>query len=919
MNNPENSYPIPGQRWLSDSETELGLGIIYEVSAGRVKVYFPAASEFRLYALKTAPLRRVQFAVGDRVRLQDGSEIAVSEVTEEGGLLVYHADKRAFAEAELSDAMSVSTPWDRLLNGRVDKLGAFVLRVAALKWRHTIRSSPVRGFVGARVDRLPHQIYIAQEVASRMLPRVLLADEVGLGKTIEAGLILHRLHLTGRAGRVLILVPEPLVHQWFVEMLRRFNLLFSIFDPERCDAIEAGDPGCNPFLDSQLVLCGLSLLELEEQRALQAVQGEWDLVIVDEAHHLEWHRDDPSHVYRIVEQIAASTPGLLLLTATPQQLGAEGHFARLRLIDPDRYSSLDNFTKEARNYEKVAAAVERLISGKTLVTKDAKIFGDHAPRVQHLIELLEGGEESARAGLISALIDDFGVGRALFRNRRVNMKGFPERKVSLVEIPAGETDSEKMAWLATLLRRLDPSKVLLICRSRELAETLHAQLPHVIQIKSALFHEGLTLINRDRNAAYFAEEDGARILICSEIGSEGRNFQFAHHLVLFDLPEDPDLLEQRIGRLDRIGQSETIHIHVPYQKRTRSEVLVRWLHEGLNAFEKTPHGAFVIASEFAGQLAAAFEEPDKKTVDDLIAATRKRHRELSATLAKGNDRLLDLNSCRPEKSQPTIARILGADADPAFEAFFIGLLDDFGLHVEELAPRKWLFQTGHLRTDAFPALPEVGMSATFDHALALRRDDLDFMTIDHPLVRGAMDLLLGSDSGNAAHAEWHHPGEQALYLEMYSVLECTAPAALHADRFLAPTPIRVVVDHKLSDSSELAALLSAKLVEGELRPLLEKAALKQQLLPSMLEAAEKIVETRTAELVALANQQMDLQLQGEIDRLKDLQTLNDRVRPEEIQQMESQQSALRSAIEGARPRVDAIRLIVRKSSSSRSV
>ena len=132
--------------------------------------------------------------------------------------------------------------------------------VEALHRRSRMRQSAVRGFVGGRVDLIPHQLYIAREVAARLIPRVLLADEVGLGKTIEAGLILHRLHLTGRADRILILVPEPLIHQWFIEMLRRFNLLFSIFDDERCEAIEMHDPGANPFLDSQLVICNAGLL-----------------------------------------------------------------------------------------------------------------------------------------------------------------------------------------------------------------------------------------------------------------------------------------------------------------------------------------------------------------------------------------------------------------------------------------------------------------------------------------------------------------------------------------------------------------------------------------------------------------------------------------------------------------------------------
>src|SRR5690606_41133390 len=96
---------------------------------------------------------------------------------------------------------------------------------------------------------------------------------------------------------------------------------------------------------------------------------------------------------------------------------------------------------------------------------------------------------------------------------------------------------------------------------------LEAAIKERFNLNLALFHEGLPLVQRDRQAAWFAEPDGAQVLLCSEIGSEGRNFQFAHHLVLFDLPLNPGLVEQRIGRLDRIGQTDTIRIHVRSEER----------------------------------------------------------------------------------------------------------------------------------------------------------------------------------------------------------------------------------------------------------------------------------------------------------------------------------------------------------------
>ena len=114
-----------------------------------------------------------------------------------------------------------------------------------------------------------------------------------------------------------------------------------------CEAIEEHNPEANPFLDSQLVITSVTFLANDPRRAAQAVEAGWDLLVVDEAHHLAWHPSDVSPEYALVESLAVKTPGLLLLTATPQQLGPEGHFARLRLLDPARYSDLAAFLAEA--------------------------------------------------------------------------------------------------------------------------------------------------------------------------------------------------------------------------------------------------------------------------------------------------------------------------------------------------------------------------------------------------------------------------------------------------------------------------------------------------------------------------------------------------------------------------------------------
>ena len=279
---------IAGQRWISESEPELGLGTVVQIAGGRVQVGFKAAGEMRVYAVDQAPLKRVRFRVGEKITSQADRELIVNEVIERQGLLVYLGDNQQLPEAQVSDRVSLRGPRERLLAGRFDASAAFTLRRRSLELLHRSRLSPVRGFVGGRIDLIPHQLYIAQEVANRHAPRVMLSDEVGLGKTIEACLILHRLLLSGRANRILVLVPESLVHQWFVEMLRRFNVWLNIFDAERCAAIAAGEPGANPFLDDQLVLTSIDFLAADPRRAEQAVAAGWDMLVVDEAHHLAW-------------------------------------------------------------------------------------------------------------------------------------------------------------------------------------------------------------------------------------------------------------------------------------------------------------------------------------------------------------------------------------------------------------------------------------------------------------------------------------------------------------------------------------------------------------------------------------------------------------------------------------------------------
>ena len=896
---------IPGQRYITTSEPALGLGHVLSEENGLIEICFPAAEDTRTYAVATAPLVRVRFSLGDEISDHSKRKLTVEDVTEEDGLLTYHGNGKQIHESDLLDSLSFIRPDKRLLAGLTDKSRDFDQRLEALRWNALIRRSPARGFTGARIDLIPHQLAIVAEVAGRLHPRVLLADEVGLGKTIEACLILHRLYLTGRADRILIVVPEPLVHQWFVELLRRFNLLFAIFDDERCLSVTAQDEHANPFSDSQLILCATDFLTENKDRAAQAREAGFDLLIVDEAHHLEWSEDDASAAYLTVESLAKIVPSLLLLTATPQQLGPAGHFARLRLLDPARYSDLGDFLEETESYTPLAVAVEALTNGE--IPKNISDFTLTSPRAESHLAALRKGDEKARPLLICELIDSFGTGRILFRNTRERLTGFPKRLPILHPLEKG---SSPYSWLAGLLRELPESeKILLITNSPDAAITIQEKLLEEIHIECALFHEDLSLLQRDRNAAYFSEAEGARILLCSEIGSEGRNFQFARHLVLFGLPRDPEVLEQRIGRLDRIGQTGDIHIHIPYGKGSRSETQALWLHEGLDVFSEPLKGATTLATTLLPELDDLAEAPaSSKKFKDFLKRSQKLKLEVAHSLASGHDRLLELGAPPASQSEELLEAIETADGDARFEKFTLRLFDHLGLDVSDLSDRAFVFKHGQRQSDAFADVPEEGLSVTFDRFTALSREDLQFLTIDHPVFRDALGQLLDGNSGNASFANLATGKGKSLLLECAFVVEVIAPTRLHLDRFLPPTLLRVIVDH--NGTAQTKAPPATLLQPGDPRRIVSQESFRRDLFPKMLDAAKTVATRASAKPTAAAKELAKEFISAQIARLEDLATRNPHVSDDEIVKLKETLKETLETLGEARVRLDALRLIM---------
>ncbi len=915
---------IVGQRWVSHADAQLGLGIVIGLEGRRVTLAFPAVDEERTYAVDNAPLTRLRFKAGDHISTVDNVELLVEGVEEHQGLLVYlgkdhHDQSVTVSELELNAFVQLTTPQQRLLNGHFDKNALFALRVATFMHADRLQASPVRGLLGSRTSLLPHQVYIAHEVSRRFAPRVLLADEVGLGKTIEAGMIIQRQLLTGSASRVLIIVPPSLKHQWLVEMLRRFNLHFALFDAERLDEAGAG----NPFESEQLVLLSLDLLLDNPGAAQQALAAGWDLVAVDEAHHLHWAEGAAGPDYTLVEALAAQTSGLLLLTATPEQVGLESHFARLRLLDPDRFHDLAQFRLEEQTYRQWSDISDRLAHGEPVA------------------DLPAGIDTSGNAhDIIDQILDRHGTGRVLFRNTRAAVAGFPQRvlhpyPLSLPDAYA-HADLElterlypelpyvddswlafdpRVDWLEQKLKALRPGKVLVICAHADTAVALEHYLHLRAGIRSAAFYEGLSIIERDRAAAYFADEtSGAQTLVCSEIGSEGRNFQFAHHLILFDLPLNPDLLEQRIGRLDRIGQREDVHIHVPYLEGSAQQTLFEWYDRGLGLFTESCSAGYMIFGTFRERLEAQLLGRDAE-FDTLLTDTAEFTARTREELREGRDRLLERNSCRPEIAAALIDEVRSIEAGDALENYLEALCEAYGVEAEYHSERALVLRpTEHMLTGHFPYVRDEGTTVTFARDKALAREDMLFLTWEHPMILEAMDMVHSTELGNAAIGTLKLKGVApgTMLLELLYTVNCVAPRQLGLERFLPLSPLRLLVDARGKDLAELVP-------HARLNDLIEKvqkptalAIIKrvQDEVEAKMELASREAEARLAGLLAQAESRMRDELGAELARLEALRAVNPSIRQVELDALNHRIDESAIHIRHANLQLQALRLII---------
>ena len=1012
-----------GMKVLHHAQPGWGVGHVTGVSedAPRLSAEFPGRGEVILSS-RDPQLVRFRFGPGSPVLLANGTPARVLRplpggpgdlhrytVTAEG------KKPQVRSEADLRAVPPRAGPAEQLASGRWGAPEDFELRAEAVRLDLERRADALGALFASRVYVKAHQVSVAHHVLSAAQPRFVLADEVGLGKTIEAGLVLSALLHAGLVRRCLVVAPSHLTVQWLAELFHKFNLLFTLMDPDRArDARqEEPDPDApgSPWARHNLVVTSLEWLSRAGKEAEEAAEAGWDLVVFDEAHHLRGER-----AYEVADALSRSSWGLLLLTATPLQLDPGEYHALLRLVDPAPPASEDELRTRLARQGDLAAEVRALLAGDSSAARRiAALFPDDPE-----LKSLKGTE------LLAHLSESYGLSSRLLRNRRAVVGGFTPRlltKVAVAQSPAerqlerdvrtalaeahargrlpggavlsgllrhlgssppalsaalaasadkalrslaprasalaAENDSKLQAFRDLLDGELAGEKVLVFAEARETIEYLRLQLakPQGKRkgIEALAYAGDLSPAERDKLVARFRDPDGPRVLLCTELGGEGRNFQHCHVLVNYDLAWSPAAIEQRIGRIDRIGQSREVRIFAFRPEGTLAARVLDLLDEAVGVFREPVGGLDYVLESVESELTAlgARAADDEKLWERTLGALAERVAAARAEVMRAVDPLLDRRSCDLDAvgglarrgarrlgvvlapgNEPAVALAAAADhLERRLEVVTIEAAKRVGLAVDvevDVLPGEVSFHVGpELKVDAlagFDLSRDRVVLGSFRRGVAVAHEEHDSFATGHPLVEALFGWVRDGELGRATVYRARVHGGSGAALDARFLVTLPEPADLaqgakvpsrRAARHLEDALVRVVarLDGRggAQVSDELAAQLdSARNIEPVPAPEGGPPAPFVEAVEQGLEAAEAEARRRLAKLVAQAKERAKAERDASLKRLTRWlsQTKAKPAQREKVLQEEARvHDAAMDALDGARLELDQSALV----------
>lgn len=838
-----------GMKIVHRAQPSWGIGEVLGVREGGrfLEVRFPGrpGSSF-LVSAKDPALARYTYGPGEEVQLLDGSRAHVVRVIEGGPDTLYRYEidgaKKEISELEIVPVPPAGGALGMLSAGTGASPELHALRRSAVRLDMERRADALGALFGSRVMPKPHQLAVVQRVLTAPSPRFVLADEVGLGKTIEAGMIYAAMAQTGMARRVLVIAPSHLTVQWLAELYNKFHSLFTYLDEERLEqeALVSAKPAWWRY---DKVVTSLELLA--KHKAHRDAVGDptagWDLVIIDEAHHLV---DDAA--FDAAAAAADNTHGLLLLTATPLQLDPNEYYLLLSLVDPVMPETYEEFERRLERQGDLSEKLRKLLAAKTSRSAGAaaRAIARMLPHDDFLAEQAEAiarGQEDAKEAFVRHMAEAYSLSSRLIRNRRAVVGGMASRKLVRHEVKptAKEMEFRERFWdalasgeiqaegerLAYLLKAIDSSPR---AAAEALAEfglealsrrasalegcSTHAKSQAFLQAleriereepgakvlvftefrstqaylrellarhgwDACVYDESLNQVERDRQVARFRDPEGPQVLLSTEVGGEGRNFQFCHHLVHFDLSWSPAAIEQRIGRLDRIGQLHEVRVHCFREEGTLAARVFDLMAEAVRVFDETVGGLDPILEQVEADLVrlaamrdlsafdryqeklargiAAAREEIRRAYDPLLDA-RSFDKDAVQALVRRAARRLGIEDLEEDDDLESTLWAIARELDERLEETVIALARRVGIEVdteEQVEAFQCAFRLGGtMAVDALPGFDlteERTLLGSFWRDTAVVEEENDYFATGHPLVEALFAWIRDGEEGRA--------------------------------------------------------------------------------------------------------------------------------------------------------------------------